>query len=75
MLYLSVKGREIARTAPTTEGVMLLSVPHKVFARIIIERVRHHLLEHQHPEQSSFTPKRSTIDRVLALRFLTEHRR
>ena len=54
---------------------MLLSVPGKVFARIILDRVRHHLLEHQHPEQSGFTPKRSTIDRVLALGVLTERRR
>ena len=54
---------------------MLLSVPGKVFAQIIIDRVRHHLLEHQRPEQSGFTPKRSTIDRILALRVLTERRR
>ena len=53
----------------------LLSVLGKVFARIILDRVRHHLLEHEHPEQSGFTPKRSTIDRTLALRVLTEHRR
>ena len=33
------------------------------------------VLEHQHPEQSGFTPKRSTIDRNLALRVLTERRR
>ena len=40
-------------------GVMLLSVQGKVFARKILERVRHHLLEHQHPvKQSGFTPKR-----------------
>ena len=54
---------------------MLLSVPGKVFARIIIVRVCHHLLQHQRPEQSGFTPKRSTIDHVLALRVLTERRR
>ena len=53
----------------------LLSVPGKVFAQIILDRVRHHLLEHQHPEQSGFTPKRSTIDRILAFRVLTEPRR
>ena len=52
----------------------LLSVPGKVFARIILDRVHHHLLEHQRPEQSEFTPKRSTIDRILALRVLTERR-
>ena len=53
----------------------LLSVPGKVFARIILDRVHHHLLEHHHPEQSGFTPNRSTIDRILALRVLTERSR
>ena len=52
----------------------LLSAPGKVFAWIIIDRVRHHLLEHQCPEKSGFTPKRSMIDRVLALRVFTERR-
>ena len=53
----------------------LLSVPGKIFARIILDRVRHHLLEQQRPEQSGFTPKRSMIDRILALRVVTESRR
>ena len=52
----------------------MLSVPGKVFARIILNGVRHHLLEHQYPEQSGFTPKRSTIDCILVLRDLTERR-
>ena len=50
----------------------LLSVSGKVFAQIIIDRVCHHLLEHPRPEQSGFTPTRSTI---FALRVLTECRR
>ena len=53
----------------------LLSVPGKILARIILDRVRHHLLEHQRPDQSGFIPKRLTIDRILALRVLTERRR
>ena len=56
-------------------GVTLLSVPGKVFAWIILERDCHHLFERQHPEQSGFTPKRSTIDRILALQVLTKRRR
>ena len=54
---------------------MLLSVPGKVFAQIIIDWVRHHLLESQCPEQSGFTPKRTMIDRILALWVLTKCRR
>ena len=53
---------------------MLLSVPGMVFAWISLYRVHHYLLEHQRPEQSGVTPKRSTIDRILALRVLTERR-
>ena len=55
--------------------VTLLSVPGKVFAQIIIDGVRHHLLKYQRPEQSGFTPKRSMIDHVLGLRVLTKRRR
>ena len=50
-------------------------MPGNVFARIILDWGYHHLLEQQHPEQSGFTPKRSTIDRILDIRILTERRR
>ena len=66
------KGKGDRQDCNNYRGVTLLSVPGKVFAQIIPDRVRHHLLEHQHPEQSGFTPKRSTIDRILALRVLAE---
>ena len=56
-------------------GVTLLSVPGKVFARVLLNRIRQQLLDHQRPEQSGFTPKRSTVDRILALRVLTERLR
>ena len=46
-------------------GVTLFSMLGKVFSRIILDRVHHHLLEHERPKQSGFTPKRSTIDRIL----------
>ena len=69
------KGKGDRQDCNTYRGVTLLSVPGKVFARIILDRVRHHLLEHKRPEQSGFTPNRSTIDRILALRVLTERTR
>ena len=53
-------------------GVTLLSVPGKVFARILLDRIRPHLLKHQRPEQSGFTPKKSTNDRILGLRVISE---
>ena len=45
-----------------------------VIARIL-ERVRRTLLPHQRHEQSGFTPKKSTVNRILALRVLTERLR
>ena len=56
-------------------GIMLFSVPGKVFASIILDGVHHHLLEHQYPEQSGFTPKRSMTDCIIALPVLIECRR
>ena len=69
------KWKGVCQDCNNYQVVTLLSVLGKVFARIILDRFHHHLLEHQRPEQSGFTPKRSTIDRILALRVLTERRR
>ena len=44
------KGKRDRQDCNIYRGVTLLSVPGKVFARIILDRVRHHLLEHQRPE-------------------------
>ena len=66
------KGKSDHQDCNNYRGVTLLSVPGKVFARMIIDRVRHHLLEHQHTEQSGFIPKRSTIYHILVIRVLTE---
>ena len=59
----------------TYRGITLLSIPAKVFARVLLVRIRNHLLSKQRPEQSGFTPGRSTMDRILALRLLAERRR
>ena len=69
------KGNGDRQDCNNCQEVMLLSLPGKIFTGIILDRVRHHLLEHQCLEQSCFTPKRSTIDRVLDVRVLTERRR
>ena len=51
------KGKGDHQDCNNYRGVTLLSVPGKVFARIILDRVRHHLLEHRCPEQSGFPPE------------------
>ena len=52
-----------------------LSVPGNVLARNLLDKVRQMLLTHQRHEQSGWTPKNSTVDRILALRVLTERLR
>ena len=69
------KGKGDPQECNNYRGVNLLSVPGKVLARILLDRVRQKLLTHQRHEQSGFTPKKSTVDRILALRVLTERLR
>jgi len=48
-------------------GITLLSVPGKVFAHVILARIRPTLLRHRRPHQSEFTPERSTCDHIATL--------
>ena len=66
------KGKGDRLDCNSYRGVTLLSVPGKIFARILLGRIHSHLLKHQRPEQSGFTPKKSTTDRILALRVISE---
>ncbi|XP_070000241.1 uncharacterized protein [Penaeus vannamei] len=56
-------------------GITVLSIPGKVLGHILLRRIRDLLLRHQRPEHSGFTPGKSTIDRILALRVIVERRR
>ena len=55
--------------------ITLLSVPGKVVMSILMRRILPLLLHHRRPEQAGFTPGRSTVDCILALRVLAEQRR
>jgi len=57
-------GMGIDGTATITE---VLSIPGKVQIHILLRHIRDHLLRYQRPEQSGFTPGKSTIDCILAL--------
>ncbi|KAG0720330.1 putative uncharacterized transposon-derived protein F52C9.6 [Chionoecetes opilio] len=56
-------------------GITQFSVPGKVLVHLLLTRIRSHLLKHQRPQQSGYTPGKSTTDCILALRVLVEHRR
>jgi len=53
---------------------MLLSVPGKVFAHVILAHIKPALLACRRPEQSGLTPNRSTADRILTLTSLAQRR-
>ena len=69
------KGKGARNDCGNYRGITLLSTPSKVFARILLSRIRRHLRKTQRPEQSGFTPGKSTVDQILALRLLAERRR
>jgi len=49
------------------KGISLLSIPGKVFATVLLNKVRDQLLAHRRIEQSGFTPGRSTIYQIFTL--------
>ncbi|KAG0730476.1 Transposon TX1 uncharacterized protein [Chionoecetes opilio] len=68
------KGKGDRQDCNNYRGITLLSVPGKVLAHLLLTRIRSHLVKHQRPQQSGFTPGKSTTDRILALRALVERR-
>jgi len=58
------KGKGSRHDCHNYRGITLLSVPGKVFAHVLLARVKSRLHDHRRIEQSGFTSKRSTIDRI-----------
>ena len=55
-------------------GITLLSVTGKVFAHIILARIKPTLLSHRRPQQSGFTPGSSTCNRIATLCNIAQRR-
>ncbi|KAG0730184.1 LINE-1 retrotransposable element ORF2 protein [Chionoecetes opilio] len=69
------KGKGDRQDCNNYRGITLLNVPGKVLVHLLLTRIRSHLVKHQRPQQSGFTPGKSTTDRILVLRVLVERRR
>ena len=69
------KGKGSRHDCSNYRGITLLSVPGKVFAHVLLSRVRERLRSHRRVQQSGFTPHRSTIDRIITLQLLLQTRR
>ena len=60
------KGKGSKSECSNDRGITLLTMPGKVFAHIL-EIIKPTLLSHRRPQQSGFTPGRSTCDRIATL--------
>jgi len=56
-------------------GVTLLSIPGKVFTRVLLGRSLPAVRCYRRPQQAGFIPNRSTIDQISALRLIIEKTR
>ncbi len=66
------KGKGSKTDCGNYRPITLLSVPGKVFAHVLLARIKPLLLTNRRPQQSGFTTGRSAADAVLALRLLAE---
>ena len=57
------KGKGSRTECSNFKGITLLSVRGKVFAHLLLARIKPTLLSHRRMQQSGFTPGRSTCDR------------
>ena len=53
-------------------GITLLSIPGKLFTRVLLTRVLSKIRDSRRPQQAGFMPNRSTTDHIPALRMLIE---
>ena len=68
------KGKGSPKDCRNYRGITLLSVPGKVFATVLLNKVSDQLLAHRITEQSGFTPGRSTINRIVTFNTVIQSR-
>ena len=66
------KGKGSKQSCSNYRPITLLSVIGKLFASILLERLHDKLLQIRRPQQSGFTPGRSTNDAILTMRLLSD---
>ena len=68
------KGKGQRTDCQNYRGITLLSVPGKVYAHVLLNRIQAHLQQLRRIEQSGFTPHRSTTDRISTLNMILQTR-
>ena len=69
------KGKGSKTECGNYRAITLLSVSGKVFAHVLLNRIKPLLLSKRREKQSGFTPGRSIVDRILTLNILAQIRR
>ena len=68
------KGKGSKSDCSKYRGISLLSVQAKLFAHVCLARMKSTIFAKHRPQQSGFTPGRSTLDWIVALRLPAERR-
>ena len=71
-IVIKLPKRRDLRDCKNYRGIMLLSVPGKVFSRIILERVRGAVNPKLRDQQAGFRRNRSCADQIASLRIIVE---
>ena len=74
IIFPFYKGKGNRQECKNYRGTTLLSCPGKLFARVLLSRMKNLLLAERRNEQSGYTPGRSTVDRIFTLLTLLQTR-
>ena len=66
------KGKGDQLVCKNHRGITLLSIPGKLFTRILLSRALPAIRSRRRPQQAGFMPNRSTTDQISALRLMIE---
>ena len=69
------KGKGDQLVCKNHRGITLLSIPGKLFTRILLTRALPAIRSRRRPQQAGFMPNRSTTDHISALRLMVEKAR
>ncbi|KAI8507116.1 hypothetical protein Bbelb_155550 [Branchiostoma belcheri] len=75
MWRVSCEKRDYSTILEEERGITLLSIPGKLFTRILLARAMSVIRCSRRPQQAGFMPNRSTIDHISALRLVIEKAR
>ena len=73
--YHSIKRKVTRQECENYRDITLLFCPGKLFARVLLPRMKNLLLAKRRNEQSGYTPGRSTVDRMFTSFTLLQTRR